>query len=123
MARKKIKKIDRRKRNEIRNPKKTKGKKAQSFTGKNIDKETAKSGIQMETSSVLQKTIFFLVIAIMGFVLCIMDIRDSGMTFEGLGIKYNCTMIGGVMVIIGIIGMIRNHPNVTINNDSSESET
>lgn len=117
MKQKKLKKVDGSKRRGSQSIKKTKGKKAHDFTGRNIDKDTAKRGMEIEDGTVKLKNIIFSGIALGGIFLIILGIQDNGLKFEGLGISISCSLVGIILVVISIIGIIRNHPKIDISTE------
>lgn len=73
-----------------------------------------KKGIDMESDKMKQRSRFYWGVIIGGAILAILDVRDEGMMFEGLGIKFAGSLIGSLIIILGIIGMMKNNPKVKI---------
>lgn len=65
----------------------------------------------------LTKWLLFVVV-ILGIVLCVLDIRDEGMmvklSFGGNQVLYSCSILGGIIVLVAIVGLIFTNPKVRL---------
>ena len=91
-----------------------KKKKKRVFISKNKSTELNKKGIELEKSSITQKNVLFFLGIVGSIVLLILDVKDEGMLFEGLGIKFAGSLVGTILFILLIIGIWRNNPKVTL---------
>lgn len=95
------------------NPSKNK-KKKRDFVSKNKSTELNKKGIELEKSSITQKNILFFIGMVSAIVLLILDVKDEGMLFEGLGFKFAGSLVGTLLFAFTMIGIFRNKPKVTL---------
>lgn len=91
-----------------------KKKKKCDFVSKSTSIELNKQGIKLEKLSIIQKNFIFFVGLIFGFILLLLDVKDDGMFFEGLGIKFAGSLVGIVVIIISLIGVLHNKPRVRL---------
>ena len=90
-------------------------KKQTEFVSKGQPCSVNEKGIELEKTSMIIKFILFGVFALAGLILCILDIRDGGMVFEFTGLfKYSGSLVGVLIMIICIVGIYKNKPQVNI---------
>lgn len=89
-------------------------KKKKDFVSKNRSTELNKKGIELEKSSITQKNILLFIGMIMAVGLLFFDVKDDGMLFEGLGIKFAGSLVGTILLILIMIGIFRNKPKVSL---------
>lgn len=95
-------------------PKKSNKKKDHTFTTTDKNLETAKDGMSMELEAMRQRTVFYYVVIGLGFLLALFDVKDKGLLFEGFGFKFCGTLVGILVITLGVVAMMRNKPEVTI---------
>lgn len=93
---------------------KPKKRKKHDFQSKGQNESVNRMGMDLEKSTVKQRSCFYFFGLILSLVLLLIDVRDKGMTFEMLGIKYSGSLVGVIIAIACIYGMINNKPKVTI---------
>lgn len=90
-------------------------KKQKEFVSEGQSRAVNEKGIELERTSMIIKFIMFGVFALAGLVLSILDIRDGGMVFEFTGLfKYSGSLVGVLIMIICIVGIFKNKPQVNI---------
>lgn len=90
-------------------------KKQTEFVSKGQPRSVNEKGIELEKTSLIIKFILFGVFALAGLILCILDIRDGGMVLELTGLfKYSGSLVGVLIMIICIVGICKNKPQVNI---------
>lgn len=89
-------------------------KKAQKFVGPESSPELAKKGMEMELSAMKQRTYLYYFGILVGTVLTLLDIKDKGLLFEGLGFKFSGSLVGVLVVVVCVIAMSKNKTDVTV---------
>lgn len=105
--------------NRSKNTNKNRGqhvKRDKDFSSTDINTDISKEGIKMERESMRWHSIVYGIVIILGAAFTFLDIRDKGMLFEGIGFNFSATMVGVLIIIVGVVAMMRNKPHVTIAN-------
>lgn len=93
-----------------------KKKKKSRFISEGQSPEVNTLGIKNEYNNNLLTKIILLVFALLGFILCVLDIRDDGMllklSFGETEFNYAGSLIGVVVMIISMIVMLFHKPGV-----------
>lgn len=97
--------------------KKRNKKKDHKFTSTDKNPEIAKEGMSMELKAMQQRSNFYYVVIGLGLLLTVLDVKDKGLLFEGLGFKFSGTLVGILVVVIGVVAMMKNKPVVIITNE------
>lgn len=92
----------------------SKTKKDHKFEAQTDDKEVIKMGSSIEFSTFLIKMITFVVLFIAGVVFTFLDFRDEGLSIEFGNFKLTGTIVGVVLIIMGIMGILLNKTDIKI---------
>lgn len=93
-----------------------KKRKKHDFVSKGQNESVNLTGMELENASVKETGRYFFIGIILGFLLLVCDVRDSGMVLDFLGMKYSGSLVGAVIVLACILGLILNKPKVNISN-------
>lgn len=84
------------------------------FVSKGQNDNINLTGMEMESDAVKQRSYLYYVGIAFGFVLLILGVKDPNMMVEFWEIKYSGSLIGGLIIFVCVIAMMRNKPKVTI---------
>lgn len=94
-------------------------KRQKEFKAKGVSDEIAKLGITKEYGSLnLLKCVYWCTI-IIGAVLTVLGITDTGLNFEILGFKYTGSLVGVPIIVFGIY-RLKHLPNPSVDIDNSK---